>query len=180
MNIQMLSFITVKMISKFLFTSNRKFNTKATFLQNLKLSFPESSTVPVTFPSCIKENFLKIVSNIFYITAYRTWIDYKNSNLDSKKKSIDEIYQYNLKSVRKQVYAFFKITKNPDINTKYLVRLYPFSLLISDPIKSNYLKMSDDINVILDNLNKKIIPDLFLSDDSTIFEVRNVIILFII
>ena len=139
----------------------------------MRINFIKNPTVPITFPTVVKEEFLKIVTNIFFLTSYKSWIDLKNSDSEDKK-SVDEYYQKNLKNVRKMVYSFFKVPKLPEINTKYLVRLYPFSLSKDDPVKQKYYKYSESINKILENLDKKIIPEFFLSDDTSSFEVQNV------
>lgn len=136
----------------------------------------------VDFPKEIQENFLKIVTNIFYHTAYKTWVDFKANYLGENKLpagASDMIYQKHLKEIRKQVYKHFAVSKGKDINPKYLVRLYPYSLSKTHPIRTEYTKASHCINTFLDNLNKKIFPSSFLSLDaaqtlfSTIQEVMN-------
>jgi hypothetical protein len=146
-----------------------------------------SDGVAVEFPKEIQENFLKIVTNIFYLTAYKTWTDFKGNYLSENKIPVnvsDTIYQKHLKEIRKQVYKHFAVPKGNDINSKYLVRLYPYSLPKTHPTRVEYTKASYCINTFLDHLNKKIIPSSFLSSDtdpsvfSTIEDVRNIKFLF--
>jgi len=153
----------------------RQFREKRLYLQNLKLNFIKESNVPVKFDNNIQENFIKIVTNIFYINSYKTWIDWKNSDKSDRSKKlqkVEEIYQKNLKSTRKIVYEYFKIPKLSFINSKYLVRLYPHSLAKDHPIRVKYTKFSDIINIILENLSNNIVPEIFLKEFNV--EVLNV------
>jgi hypothetical protein len=57
-----------------------------------------------------------------------------------------------------------------EFNSKYLVRLYPYSLPKNHQLRIEYTKVSNHINAFLDNLNKKIIPSIFLTEiDVTFF-----------
>jgi hypothetical protein len=155
------------------------FKEKAIYYNNLRTSFIQNDFISIDFPKSVENNFLKIVTNIFFLTTYKTWLDYKNfaENKDeSSKKTIDELYQKNLKSVRKLVYEYFKVPREKKINTKYLVRLYPFSLKKDDIIKIRYHAHSNNINKILENLEKNIIPEMFLSNpENSLFVVKDVL-----
>jgi len=152
------------------------------------MSILTSDTVNVEFPEEIKNNFLKIVSNIYFINLYKTWKDFKAEflHLDQNgipKKIVDTLYQKHLKETRREVYEFFKVPKTKLFDSKNYVRLYPFSLPLKDFIKSKYFKISDEIDILCENMNKKIIPEIFLTETkenelNIIKDVRNKIIKF--
>jgi hypothetical protein len=156
-------------MSKSLINLSREYKEKWVFLNQLKMSILTSDSVNVEFPEEIKNNFLKIVSNIYYINLYKTWKDFKAEYLHLDKNSIpkrivDTLYQKHLKETRRQVYEFFKVPKTKVFDSKNFVRLYPFSLPFKDPVKSTYFKISEEIDILCENINKKIIPEIFLTE----------------
>jgi hypothetical protein len=139
--------------------------------------------LPIPYPKQITENdnFLKIVSNIFFINGYKVWRDVQAKYLDTDKiplGMVDKLYNSHLKETRRVVYAHFKVGKTKELNTKYIVRMYPYSVDSADPMRKHYTKLGDDINDLLDSLQKKIIPVLFLteSSDSKVFNPSDTII----
>ena len=116
-------------------------------------------------PEKVKENFLKIVTNIFLLTAYNTFLELKkewNKNTKLDYVFVDTVYQNNLKNIRKKVYKFFGVEKQEEVNVKYLVRLYPYILPENNPVLIEYRKQSNNINLLLDNLRQKLYPKAFL------------------
>ncbi len=117
--------------------------------------------------------------NIFAINSYATWVDYNNTP-EKHDGLIDELYQKNLKQTRKNVYKFFAIEKNENINAKYLVRLYPFTLPKDHEVKTEYFKCSKFIDKILDGFKDNKVPNEFLALGDENFKPRDVSLIFII
>ncbi len=149
----------------------------------MKNKFLQDFVLDIDIPKEISENFLKIVTNIFYLNLYRTWKEYKSLYLFTDAKDIpegivDKIYQKHLKLTRREIYEFFKIKKTNFnlIGAKTLVRLYPFTLPYKHEIKTKYLKLSDEIDILIDNMSKRIIPEVLLAenDESDLFVIKDV------
>lgn len=106
---------------------------------------------------------MKIVTNIYLITAFETFSqikkDWDNSNYNV---DVDDFYQKNLKKIRKKVYKFFGVDEKQEVNVKYLVRLYPYLLSERNPIHSEYMFQSEKINLLLENLKNRIFPKKFM------------------
>jgi len=146
------------------------FKTKFEYMEQIKKDFTGSKKFVIDFPKEIQDNFLKIVSNIFYLTAFETYVEFKGNYLDKKfdpeTKPADVIYQKHLKIVRRKVYSFFNIAKHYKINSKFLVRLCPLSLNKNNIVRQNYDNTTNQINQFLDNLILKIIPTNFLNQST--------------
>jgi hypothetical protein len=111
---------------------------------------------------------MKIVSNIFYLTAFYTYKDLMKEWMKDSPNTpemVDEIYQKHLKEIRQKVYQFFSIQDYEEIKAKYLVRLYPYILPSNNEVKERYVTQNNAINLLLDNLKVKIYPREFMNKD---------------
>ena len=164
--------------NKYINLTISEYKIQTNFLNTIYLEFKKRDVSLTNFPEPIKDNYLKIVTNIFYLTAYQAFIDLKKDwylNTPVEKNAADKYYQKHLKDNRLKVYEFFEIKYIEEINPKYLVRLYPYCLPEENPVKIQYFKQSDSINKLLDNLNLKICPDAFFSE-SVELNIKNVIL----
>jgi hypothetical protein len=162
--------------------ADAEFNQKVTYLMKLQNKFMKNEIIleKDEFPIQIAENFLKIVSNIYYLNTVKVWIIFKRDYLNQEiqdNKLIEKIYQDNLKATRKLVYNYFGVKNQTQIKAKYLVRMYPYSFEKNNPLKIKYFQITDLINKILINLQNKIIPEKFTSlSNEYVLEVQDVII----
>lgn len=121
------------------------------------------------------------MSNIFFLNVYKCWKEIKSNYLDKgalEEGIVDKFYNENLKATRKEVYKYFKVGKYDGVNVKFVVRLYPYSVDPSNQMRKFYTELGEQINTVIDNLQKKIIPVKFLTEnnDSKTFNVKNELI----
>jgi hypothetical protein len=124
------------------------------------------------FSEELKKNFLKIVTNVYYLNTFKTFKELEENNF--REKNVDGIYKKFLKTTRREIYKFFNIPKVYDnFKTKYLIRLYVYSLNVDDNVRTEYFRYAELINKILKNLSDKKMPTGFIKLKET--KIENVI-----
>lgn len=131
----------------------------------------------------MKSNFLKILSNTFYINLKKVTLKLKTEILDKgiklsqeeMSKTIAKYYQQNLNETRKTILRFFKV-KKAYLKSSSLMRCYVFTLLHSDPTWQRYELLNDILHKIEENLGNKIIPSEFIdqSNENYTNEIKDV------
>jgi hypothetical protein len=133
------------------------------------MNFNGSERLELDIPSDIHNNFLKIVTNIFYYNGIKTYKELLEifKSQEPKPFSVASVYSKNLKATRKEVYRWFNIKTNYNqVKTIYITRLFIYTLPNDHPIRTQYLRDSAEYDKVLDNLQNKIIPTAFIEDDS--------------
>jgi hypothetical protein len=133
-------------------------------------------------------NFLKILSNTFYLNLKKVTLKIKTEVLDKGLKlsqeemgnAISKYYQDNLIETRKTILRFFKV-KNGYLKSTSLMRCYVFTLSRSDPIRQRYELLNDILHKVEENLGNKIIPTEFIDQSNEYYtnEIKDVIIKFL-
>ena len=128
---------------------------------------------PIKYNKKISENYLKIISNIYFLNLSKVQKSFKNEYLDTGKliqnprEIIDKLYKATLNESRNQVIEFFKLQKHEvfEISIKTLLRIYPYYLEKTKSIRIEYEKITEHINMIITKMNEKQVFDLLLNGD---------------
>lgn len=129
---------------------------------------------PMEFPANLKENFLKILTNVFFLNVRKVIQELKKNNFEiyknhSKEQILEKIitlYDDNLKETRRTVVAFFGIERQKYFSQKVLIRYYAYSLDLDDPVRTKYKQYSANLTKIEENLAENKFPTELLDESS--------------
>jgi transcriptional regulator of heat shock response len=118
------------------------------------------------FDNTIKENYLKIISNIFYFNIRKAQKKFKNDYVSKSNefrlmpvnelnKKFNDLYKHFLKQTRNEIIQFFNLPQNENLSFKILLRIYPFFFSPYSPFRMEY----DKINRLVNQLIAKIAED---------------------
>jgi len=128
------------------------------------------------FPPSLIENYVKCISNIYYINITKSAMKFKKDIIDTNKfsesslalepiisKVYNDLYKASLKETRQEVADFFNVKPSDDYNLpiKTLFRIYPYYLEESSEIRKKYYELTDTVNSIIKFIEKKIIIEEF-------------------
>ena len=132
------------------------------FLSSFKNKVEKDELLDFDFGEDIRKNYLKVVTNIYYLNIRRVQKSFREEYIDKgfcfkDEKHIHEImnslYSKHLKESRNEVADFFKIKENSMLDLKIILRLYYYYL---NPFDEKRLKMDDvnqEVNEILSSLS---------------------------
>lgn len=161
---------------------NSKINKRNRIIEQLLDNFKDNSSFELVynFPKEIKENYLKILSNTFYLNLKKVsilikpFLENKDMSQESLNNKVNELYLNNLSQTRLEILKFFKV-HDYDVKAVTLLRYYVFTLPRKDEVRKKYEEFNIILNKIEQNLVNKLIPDEFLKDkDIIIKDVRNI------
>lgn len=139
-------------------------------IESLKQSFLNDSKLEFRYPKEIKENYLKIISNAFYINLkkcakeFRKNIDVSTNQSPKELNDLVQTYYRNfLPDSRAEVLKFFKIEREGLIETRTLLRTYSNYMLKSDPMRIKYKELNDQLSIIEKNMSEMIFPEEFIN-----------------
>jgi hypothetical protein len=155
---------------------NSEINAKFQTLEALKQEFIKDNAKPliITYPKEITDNFLKIISNIFYQTLRKVSNEVKKELLEEGRIiSQDEIhqmvrdcYEKNLPGIRKEIFKFFGIPSKGEMSRKMLVRMYVYSMRKGEKVRTAYENLTQTLYKVEANLKEKIFPTEFIDSNS--------------
>lgn len=131
---------------------------------------------PIKFSPKISENYIKIISNIYYINITKTAGKFKEDIIDTNKfmdstidldgvleRVFNDIYKAFLKETRIKVAEFFGVTNHEvfDIPIKTLFRIYPYYLSQDDITRKKYYELTDVVNKLIKFLEQRIVISRF-------------------
>jgi len=143
-------------------------------ISNFKKNVENFELFPIDFGEVITKNYLKIVSNIYYLNMRRVQINFRKYCIEKKASFKDEkelydiinnLYSKYLKETREEVKKFFDIPEHKDFDLKILLRLYYYYL---NPFDQNRIRMdeiNDEVNRMLTNMSQGYEYPLMLNDD---------------
>ena len=145
---------------------------------NLYIQGLNNKTIyPLKFSPKITENYIKIISNIYYVNITKTACKFKEDVIDTNKFSdstvdlegvleriFNDIYKAFLKETRKKVAEFFGITHHEvfDVPIKTLFRIYPYYLDQDDVTRQKYYKLTEVVNKLIKYLEQRLIIPRFV------------------
>lgn len=150
----------------------------------IKDLFSPDRKITYEFNSKLKQNFRKIISNIFYLNGKRVCNEYEilmkkedqiNKINESKIKYVQDLYMKNLETTREKVCVFYQIEDDSMITMKTQLRSYIFLLDINSEDYKWYKSADSILLKIEENLTLNLIPEEYLSDKDT-FEVMDEVI----
>lgn len=150
----------------------------------IKDLFTPERKITYEFNSKLKQNFRKIISNIFYLNAKRVCNEYEilrkkedeiNKINESKIKYVQDLYMKNLEITREKVCIFYKIEDDSMITMKTQLRSYIFLLDVNSEDYKWYKSADSILLKIEENLTLNLIPEEYLADKDT-FEVKDEVI----
>jgi hypothetical protein len=139
------------------------------------------------FSDQIKNNYLKIISNIFYINITKAATKFKLEIIDQNKfegenneqineKIFNDMYKSSLKETRNEVAEFFKVTPHEiySIPIKVLFRVYPYYLDEKDEVRIKYKAMNDEVNKVTSYIEKRKVIDRFTNPSNPDYSLKPV------
>lgn len=110
------------------------------------------------FSEKIEKNYLKIISNIFYLNIRKAQKKFKdeidqgihsNTNPVELARRFNDFYRQSLKDTRKEVVEFFKIEEIETLSPKILLRIYPNFFRRYEPLRKEYDEMNELVNKLI-------------------------------
>ena len=131
------------------------------------------------FSQNIIDNYIKAISNIYFVNLRKTSQKFKKDIIDDTNKNYDisnpqtksllkklfnDTYKQFLKETRNQVAEFFGFKKHEvfDVPIKTILRIYPFYLEKTDPIRMQYSKLTETVNKLIDKLEQMNVASIFV------------------
>ena len=130
-------------------------------IQKVLKSFKQRKLPTINFGFIIPEKYLNIISNIYYFNLKKSILLYYNkinsmenkNSLSFKEKNeiFNNIYINKLKETRNEVWSYFGIDKdnNLEINIKLALRIFPFYFDKKHLFRKKYQEINDDINELI-------------------------------
>lgn len=143
-------------------------------LEEVKRSFLEnSSIISFNFKNNLKLNFLKVISNIFYLnllnTSQKLKIHLSKEELLDKTQRVDFIrneYVRNLEVIRNKVVSFFKLKDDSLIDIRTLLRIYIYTLNENDSVRVKYSLLNKQLNDVEENLKNCIFSEELIDNEN--------------
>ncbi len=143
-------------------------------IKNFWKSCDEGELLEIAFDENLKNNYLKAVSNIYFLNLRKIQIkiqnEIKTNNLTFKDDRavfmrVQSIYNEVLKETRVIVCNFFNIKETCDLSLKIMMRLYYYYLPKNDSRRFKMDLINFQINYILDRLSLGYKFNIFLDDN---------------
>jgi hypothetical protein len=142
-------------------------------LGDFKKYFDRDQLMKINFGEAITKNYLKIISNIYYLNMRKTQKKFKNEFLDQgydfkdAKESLtafNGIYKSFLKETRQQVVDFFKISTMDTLPPKVLLRIYPIYFPAYSELRKNYEKIVQQVTFLTKKIQSGSVIDELYDD----------------
>jgi hypothetical protein len=137
---------------------NRKIKKNIEILAKFKKSFDNGQLMNIDFGESINRNYLKIISNIYYLNLRKVQKKFKNEYGDKNYKFQDasepgkvfnDIYKSFLKETRAEVLNFFKVTHSDLLPSKIVLRIFPYYFSPYHPLRIKYEQMNLEVNNVI-------------------------------
>ena len=142
-------------------------NYSASLLEKIKSSFLSNNQIEYSFSQKVKSNYLKIISNIFYLNlAYSSKVVKSKlvvgelTNESERLALVRNSYMKNLDTVRSKVCEFFKVTDDSLLLSRTILRIYGYTFKEQDSTKEKY----SNLNKALDLIEKNMLSGLFAEE----------------
>ena len=140
-------------------------------IQKVMNSFKQRKLPTINFGFIIPNKYLQIISNILYFNLKQSYLifinkinsmknseDFNSFNFGYKEKNeiFNNIYNKNLKEVRKKICTFFGIDKdnNLEINVKLALRIYFYYYNKEHNLRKKYQEINDNVNKLINIILK--------------------------
>jgi len=112
----------------------------------------------IDFGEALTHNYLKIITNIYYLNLRKTQKKFKEEFVDKghdfrdaseTANTFNDIYKSFLKETRSEVLGFFKVTTSDVLSPKVMLRIYPFYFSPYHPMRIQYEKINQEVNLLI-------------------------------
>jgi hypothetical protein len=112
----------------------------------------------IDFGEALSKNYLKIITNIYYLNLRKTQKKFKEEFVDKghdfrdaneTANAFNDIYKSFLKETRSEVLSFFKVTTSDVLSPKVMLRIYPFYFSPYHPMRIKYEKINQEVNMLI-------------------------------
>jgi hypothetical protein len=158
------------------------------FTEQLKADFLRHNKVNIQVPNELSQNYLKIITNVFYLNLQKVCIDVKNDIIvkgeklsrDAMKQIIAVYYEKHLKLTRRTVLQYFNV-KSDTIKPRTLLRAYTNLLSKQSPERSAYLSFYELKEKIEENLadgmlNEELTSEVYKEPRDEVINLENLVI----
>jgi len=142
-------------------------------MADFKKYFDRDQLLKINFGEPISKNYLKIITNIYYINMRKSQKKFKDEFLDQgydfkdAKESLtvfNGIYKSFLKETRQQVVDFFQITAMDTLPPKVLLRIYPIYFPVHSELRKNYEKIVQQVTFLTKKIQSGFVFDELYDD----------------
>jgi hypothetical protein len=150
-------FVSVK-----LYKNNSKISKNIDMVKKF-INFYQQDKFDFKFPDNIQKNYLKIISNIFYLNIRKAQKKFKDeidqgvhsfTNPHELSRRFNDLYRHSLKETRREVVEFFNVDDYLTISPKILLRIYPYFFRKYEPLRKEYDEMNDLVNQLIAKIQK--------------------------
>jgi hypothetical protein len=128
--------------------------------------FDKDDISAFVFDEAINNNYLKVISNIFYFNIRKAQKKFKDEYIDKSSefrsissnelsKKFNDLYKQFLKQTRNEVIQYFNLPQSDVLSLKILLRIYPYFFSPHSPFRKEY----DQMNKLVNQLIAKIATD---------------------
>jgi hypothetical protein len=112
----------------------------------------------IDFGEAMSKNYLKIISNIYYLNLRKTLKKFKDEFLDKgydfkdaseTANAFNDIYKSFLQATRKEVLSFFNVVESDVLSPKVMLRIYPFYFSPYHQLRIKYEKINQEVNSLI-------------------------------
>jgi hypothetical protein len=127
-------------------------------MADFKKHFDNDELMKIDFGEAINKNYLKIISNIYYLNLRKTQKKFKDEFVDKgydfkdaneTANAFNDIYKTFLKDTRSEVLTFFNVAASDIISPKVMLRVFPFYFSPFHPLRIKYEKVNQEVNMLI-------------------------------
>eukprot|EP00340_Litonotus_pictus_P000437 CAMPEP_0170515678 /NCGR_PEP_ID=MMETSP0209-20121228/2082_1 /TAXON_ID=665100 ORGANISM="Litonotus pictus, Strain P1" /NCGR_SAMPLE_ID=MMETSP0209 /ASSEMBLY_ACC=CAM_ASM_000301 /LENGTH=438 /DNA_ID=CAMNT_0010800271 /DNA_START=6 /DNA_END=1322 /DNA_ORIENTATION=+ len=161
---------------KKLIPTNKKIKDYITVLNLFMQGLDKKELYPLHFSPALTNNYIKIISNIYYINITKSAQKFKQEIMDANKfsdsdpkqmpvleKIFNDMYKAFLKDTRQEVADFYGVKGHDvfELPVKVLLRIYPFYLEQNEEARKKYHALTENVNKLIGHLEKKVVVPQF-------------------
>lgn len=146
-------------MGKFILISlNRTIKKNIKIISNFKKHFDRDELMKIDFGESMNKNYLKIITNIYYLNLRKTQKKFKDDFVDKgydfkdaneTANAFNDIYKSFLKETRREVLDFFKVGESDVLSPKVMLRIFPFYYSPYHPLRIQYEKINKEVNMTI-------------------------------
>jgi hypothetical protein len=136
----------------------RKIRKNVKIIAEFKQHFNRDELMKIDFGEALTKNYLKIITNIYYLNLRKTQKKFKEEYVDKghdfrdaseTANTFNDIYKSFLKETRSEVLGFFKVASSDVLSPKVMLRIYPFYFSPYHPMRIQYEKINQEVNMLI-------------------------------
>jgi hypothetical protein len=153
----------------------RNIKNNLNLIESFKKGYFAGELPDIKIKQTLNDKYLRIISNIYYISLIKIQKIYKNDYLNKNKlldkdeatELLDNLYNENIKTTRIQVLNFFKVNPIHNISPIVLIKLYPLYFSPYDEIRFKYDKLNKYSEKIINKMSDNYVFEILYNDNDT-------------